>query len=133
MAYANLAYCYQMLNDYKKAIKHYKKAIDLNPEFIDAISQLAGLYNKAGELDMAVNLNKRIMKIDSNSYVPYINIGNYYFMKADTVTAVSYWEEAVVKYPYNRKLCIILSSYFQKKGDLEKANYYYRKSNESGK
>ena len=133
MAYANLAYSYQMLNDYKKAIKYYKKAIDLNPEFIDAISQLAGLYNKSGEFDMAVNLNKRIMKIDSNSCTPYINTGNYYFMKNDTVTALSYWEKAVVKYPYNSKLCIILSRYFQEKGNLEKADYYYRRAKEVSK
>jgi|AntAceMinimDraft_17_1070374.scaffolds.fasta_scaffold01072_1 tetratricopeptide (TPR) repeat protein len=128
MAYANLAYSYQMLKDYKKAIKYYKKSIDLNPKFTGAISMLANLYNELGNFENAVDLNKKIIEIDNTTDKPYVNLGNYFLMKSDTVTAVFYWEKAIEKMPVNYRLCINLSRYFRQTGNLKKADIYYKKA-----
>ncbi len=130
--YFNLGYAYQKLKKYDEAIKNYNKAIDINPQNVTLRSYLANLYNEMGDFEKAVKINKEIMKIDENSDLPYINIGNYYFLKADTTTAISYWEKAMGKYP-QYKLCINLSNYYRLKGNSEKANYYYNKAMQAKK
>lgn len=125
--YFNLGYAYENLNKYEKAIEAYKKAIKVNPENINVRSFLANLYNKIGDFDNAVKINTEIAKIDSTSDLPYINIGNYYLLRKDTATAISYWEKAVEKIPqYN--LCINLSRHYRNLGNEKKANYYYQKA-----
>ncbi len=128
MTYFNLAYSYEMLNNYPQAIKYYKKAININPAFIKAKSNLANLYYRIGDFETAVIINEEIMKIDNNIDIPYINIGNYYLMKSDTITAISYMEKASEKFPPNYNLCMNLSHYFKQKGDSLKADYYYDKA-----
>lgn len=128
MTYFNLAYSYEMLNNYPQAIKYYKEAININPVFIRAKSNLANLYYKIGDFETSVKINEEIMKIDNNIDIPYINIGNYYLMKSDTITAISYMEKASEKYPPNYNLCMNLSRYFKQKGNLKKAEYYYDKA-----
>ena len=123
-AYFNLAYSTQMQGNITDAIWYYRKSIALKPDYSRALSNLANLYyDSKGETDSAMAINKRIMKIDSTSDLPYVNIANYYLKSKDTVNAVAYMERAVKKFPLNYKLCQNLAKYFANK-DVAKSERY---------
>jgi tetratricopeptide (TPR) repeat protein len=61
------------------------------------------------------------------SDLPYINLGNYYYMAGDTSMAVQFFEEAVEKSD-NPAAGKFLSNYYSKRGDHAKAAYYLKKS-----
>ena len=77
-----------------------------------------------GEFDRAVKMNEDVMKKYPNLEMPYVNIGNYYMLRKDTVAAVNYWEKAAGINP-SFELCLQLNTLYLIKGDNEKAAYYY--------
>ncbi len=120
----NLAFTHEKMGHYRKAIKYYAKAVKLNPAYIKAWSNMANIYNDyLNSMDTAMVLNQEIMKKDPASDVPYVNIGTYYLMRADTVNAIKYFEDASAKVPSNKVIAGILYNYFQNR-DAAKAEKY---------
>jgi protein O-mannosyl-transferase len=121
----NLAYSYEMSGKFDDAIRCYRNTIAMKPDNIKAMSNLANIYfDNKGYYDSAVALNKKIMTVDTASDIPYVNIGNYYLKKKDTITAVSYMEIAVKKFPLNYNLCKNLSKYFTLRDPAKSEKYY---------
>jgi tetratricopeptide (TPR) repeat protein len=144
----NIAFSYEMLGRIKKdssldkaanycfisAIKYYDKAIKLKPDYIRAMSNLANLYfNILGNTDSALAINKRIMRINPNTDMPYVNLGNYSLIKGDTISAVQYMEKSVELVPQNYETCMRLSHYFNNKHDLQKADKYMQMAQKAKK
>jgi tetratricopeptide (TPR) repeat protein len=120
----NLAYSYELLGKYKEAVKYYNKSIALKPDYIQAYNNLANIcYFKMRNLDTAILLNKQMMKISPDISQPYINIGNYYRNKKDSLTAIKYYETAIEKTPPNYNLLVYLSNCY-KKSDKAKSEKY---------
>jgi protein O-mannosyl-transferase len=126
----NIAVAYENENKLDSAEFYYQTAVSVKKDFIIAYSNLSNLYYKKGNLKKAISTNEKIMEVDSSSDIPYVNIGNYYLLMADTIQAISFWEKAIVKQPYNAKLNKTLSNYFKHIGNIEKANYYGNLANQ---
>jgi len=124
-AWVNLGMAYREQKDFQKAIACYEHILAVNPNQIKAVFALANVYNDMGQFDRAVKMNEEVMKKYPDQEMPYVNIGNYYMLRKDTVTAVSYWEKAAAINP-SFELCVQLNSLYILKGDREKADYYYR-------
>ncbi|MFH0867671.1 MAG: hypothetical protein V1904_15885, partial [Bacteroidota bacterium] len=87
-AYFNLAYSYEMIGEYDSAVVCYRKNIALKHDNMRAMSNLANIYfNQYENFDSALAINKRMMKINPDSDIPYINLGTYSLKKSDTITA----------------------------------------------
>jgi tetratricopeptide (TPR) repeat protein len=124
-AWVNLGMAYREQKEYQKAIACYEHILKVNPNQIKAIFALANVYNDMGDFDRAVKMNEELMKTYPRLEMPYVNIGNYYMLRKDTVTAVDYWEKAASINP-SFELCVQLNSLYLLKGDNDKAAYYYR-------
>jgi tetratricopeptide (TPR) repeat protein len=137
----NMAFSYEMLGREKKdssltkeamdcfsnAANAYKKAIVLKPDYAKAMSNLANLYyNEFKIADSAIAINKRIMRIDPATDMPYVNLANYSLHRGDTATAISYMEKAVELVPQSYNACMRLSMYFRAKNDFIKADKYHQ-------
>ncbi len=123
-AWVNLGMAYRELKQYDKAIACYEHILRVNPNQLKAVLAMANVYNDMGDFDRAVKMNEEIMKKYPDLEMPYVNIGNYYMLRRDTATAVSYWEKAAAINP-SYELCVQLNSLYLMKGDNEKAAYYY--------
>ena len=121
----NLGFVYEKLNLSEKAEEAYKKSIALNAQDFEAQSFLANLLFSQGDKKGAIKLNREMAKERPDWDQPYINLGNYYLQMADTLQAISQWEEAVKRYP-QYQLAIKLSTHYRGKGDMEKSKYFYR-------
>jgi tetratricopeptide (TPR) repeat protein len=64
--------------DYKNAIKHYKEAVKIDPEFAFAFDNLGICYRKIGKYEEAIEAYKKSLKIDPYGITPLQNIAVAY-------------------------------------------------------
>lgn len=125
-AYFNLASSYASKEEFALAEKHYLKTIELDPEFKNTYQSLSGLYAAQKKDQRIIELNQKAIDNGVKFDGLYINIANVYYLAGDTLSALPYLEEAIRINPNNQNLNSFLASYYQKKGEKEKASYYNR-------
>lgn len=59
-AFTLLGYAYRKLGDYRQSLKHYHRALDLNPYHLGALEYLGEAYVETGDLERARELLNRI-------------------------------------------------------------------------
>lgn len=128
-AWVNLGMAYRKMKEYPKAKECYEYLLKVNPNNLKAIFALADVYNDEGDFDRAVKMNEDIIKVRPDFEMPYINIGNYHMLRADTAQAVRYWEQAAERNP-TAELCYQLSFLYKVHGDMKKAAYYGKMADE---
>jgi tetratricopeptide (TPR) repeat protein len=64
MAYTNMAYCYRQLNNYKRAIKLYNRALAIEPNLAEAHEYLGGALLALGKVDEAKKHLAILEKLD---------------------------------------------------------------------
>ncbi len=87
-----------------EAINSYKKAIQINNRYLNAINNLASIYHSNGELDYALEYYYRIIKIDSNYTMVYGNIGKIFHQKGNLNEAIKYYKKALEYEPNNKTI-----------------------------
>lgn len=123
-AFFNMAYSYEMIGEYDSAMINYRKNLNLKPDNVRSLSNLANIYfNKFNNYDSALAINNRIMEINPETDIPYVNFGTYALKRSDTLAAVGFYETALEKFPQNYDLASKLSRYYQNK-DQEKYQKY---------
>lgn len=124
-AYFNLATCEAKAKDYVSAEKHYLKTLELDPNFVSTYFSLSAMYAEEKKYEEIIKLNQSAIDKGIKADVLHVNIGNVYFLRGDTLSAIPYFEECIKLNPRNKALSTFLANYFKEKGDLEKANKYY--------
>lgn len=124
-AYFNLATCEAKLKQYDLAEKHYLKSIAVDPNFVSTYFSISAMYAEQKKYDDILKVNQTAIDKGVQADVLWVNMGNVYFMRGDTVTAIPYFEKCIDLNHNNKFLNSFLAEYFKNKGDLEKANMYY--------
>jgi len=125
MTYFNLGMTYESKGEYARAVDYLQKSLAIDSAAINTRSRLANIYYGMGEFKEAINLNQEIMRMAPKESLPYINMGNYYIFQKDTITGIKYYEKAV-ELGAPPDASVFLSKYYKMKGDLSKANYYWK-------
>ena len=81
------------------AIEKLRKAIEIDSENAQAWCLLGGVYNEL-DLGEAVMCYEKTIKINSNYYLAYRGLGNYYLKKKNYTLAESYYTKAIEINPY---------------------------------
>ena len=61
--------------DVEKARQHLQKAIEISPNFEEALNNLGTYYYRDGRFDTAANLFQRALKANPNSFSAQVNLG----------------------------------------------------------
>jgi len=77
-----------------EARMHFQKAVEINPNYVDARSNLGLVFVQEGQLDEAVDQYQAAVEIDPNSPVAHANLGNAFFTKGQLDEAVAQYEKA---------------------------------------
>jgi len=120
----NLGYSFELTGDSVQALHYYELTLRKDSNHVKALSNLSRLYEVKGEEDLFFEINQRIMRADTLSDVPYINISNHYLTTGDTLKAVEFMEKAYDKAPSNTGLVENLIIYYEGKGNKEKVEFY---------
>lgn len=132
LIYYDIANMYELQEIYDSAERYYKKAIAIDSSFIISRSKLANIYFREGKFQKALDENKLIITMEPEADIPYINMGNYYVMFRDTVTAIRYYDRAI-ELGTRPEASIFLYKYYISKGNRQKAEYYKQKAIEAKK
>jgi len=68
---------FAQIKKYKAAIISLKKAIQINPGYLNTYNNLGNVYREIGSNQEAISCYQKIIKTDSN-YIAYINIGGVF-------------------------------------------------------
>ena len=78
-------------NKFEEAAAEYRKALEVSPDWTEALHGLAMAQLKAGHVDEAIETGKRIVEIDSNDAFAHTSLSIFYQSKSADVerTAVA--------------------------------------------
>ncbi|HOZ30455.1 MAG TPA: tetratricopeptide repeat protein [Bacteroidales bacterium] len=116
------------LGDTAMATKYYTMAIEnikmqnINKAVLDDIKKY---FISIQDYKGAITVVDIEIGINPDLDAPYVEKGNYYLLSGDTIKAIENWEIAFDKFKGNFNIGMTLSGYYQEKGNMEKANYYY--------
>jgi protein O-GlcNAc transferase len=114
------------------ALSAYQKAIDLNPNFVDAYNKLGNLFYKLGQLESAEKFYQQGINNQADFYPFYINLGNVYLVKQAWTEAKNAYKTAQQLAGDRREISPNLSLWEnlqadQQIADLYSGNYFYQR------
>jgi len=122
-SYYNLGNTYELMAKYDSAALYYQLEIRHDGPQPVSLSRLSNMRYQSGDVTGAVDANEQIKKLYPDSYLPYINLGNYAFMAQDTTAMLENFTHAV-KQGAGPEVSSFLASYYQSIGETTQANYY---------
>lgn len=122
-AYSNLGSASLSLKDSTNAEINFKKAINLNPDFIKPYASLTNILIRRKKFDEGIKLNEAALAKTGHGSL-YVNLGKLYINKGDSATGIIHFEKASELDPMNSVLSQYLYTYFLKRKQDEKAALY---------
>lgn len=77
------------------AIRCFEKAIEFDPYFVEAYSNLAAVIYQQGEVKKAIELYKKTIELRPEVALSYYNLGNLYAQEGDYSQAILYWQKTL--------------------------------------
>ncbi len=127
----NLGFLFHyFFNDLVEAEKLYKKALNINPDFITTLLNLGVLYRNTERVDLAIICFKKVLKLDSTNCKAHQNLANIYSIeKLDLEKAEMHYKKAM-KYDSTNIEVLIWYANFLKvhRKKIEEGNRLYKKA-----
>ena len=84
---------------YSKAIEEYRKAIMVDPNFVEAQQCIGDTFFRLGQLDEAKDAYEKVRKMDPNNVNVLENLGVIFANRGDYKKAVWQWGEVLKRNP----------------------------------
>ena len=121
MAHNNLGIVLSQKGEIDEAIAHYRKTLEMSPDFADADYNLGNALLQKGEIDAAILHCQRAVTIQPNDPEAQVALGNALFQKGLIDESIVHYQKALAIRPYYVTAHYNLSSAFLKKGEIDKA------------
>lgn len=133
-----------------QARKYYLKALAMNPNFPEALNNLAAVYHGQHEYKQAERTYKQALKYSPSSAITYCNLGTVYFAQEKYKPGMQAYRKALALNPYifdagqtqiveetsTRRQLVAVNYYLAKtyatEGKTQEALSYLRKALEAG-
>ncbi|MDZ7292171.1 MAG: tetratricopeptide repeat protein [candidate division KSB1 bacterium] len=112
---------------YEKAIEAYENALTQNPNYVEAMINLANIYYAKRELNRARQLLERAVQLDPSNHTIYYNLGNLYDEFAELEKAVQSYQKALELYSEYEPALFNLALIYERLGLVGKAEMLWRK------
>ena len=118
-----MAYLY--LNQNEKALESFTAAIELDPEFREAIAKRSEANFRAGHYKQAIEDSNRVIALDTDTNIDmgqlYLTRADAYFETGDVLRALHNWELANLAAPRMKTPYLRIASYYTDTGQPELA------------
>ncbi len=128
--YQQIALAFRSLGDYQLSLKYFRKALELKPQFPEAVNNMGTVYLLMGDWPKAINCFKEAaanIKYQTPQYA-YNNLGLAYFKMGDHKKAIQNYEMALRLSRSYAPVYLNLARLYEKKGDLVEAEANYREA-----
>jgi len=78
-----------------EAIRCFERAIEFDPYFVEAYSNLAAVIYQQGEVKKAIELYEKTIELRPSVALSYYNLGNLYAQEGDYSQAIRYWQKTL--------------------------------------
>ena len=125
-------YYYHGILNYELALNEYRKALELNPNHIDAINGIAFVLRRQGKMDETIEYLKKTFELNPRDYQTLFSLGETYSLVRQYKTGIQFLDKANLLapetiIPYNTKA----ESFLLENGDTKKAREVILKALES--
>jgi len=124
----NMGNDYNKIGDFDKAIECYKKAVEIKPDYHEALYNMGNAYKKKGDFDKAIECYEKAIKIKPDYHKAFYNIGIAYDEKEDFDKAIECYKKAVEIKPDYHEALFNMGNAYDEIGEFDKAIECYEKS-----
>ncbi len=135
LSHYNSGLCYVQLGDTTNAILKYKKAIELDSNYIMPVNNLGVLYQAKHDFDAAQQYYELALKIDPNAKTPVKNLGDLFIMKGiyysqmgDNIQAMASYQKSMTYNNNNAFLLNNMASIYSSMQKFDSALYCLKKA-----
>ncbi|CRY92535.1 TPR repeat family protein [Synechococcus sp. WH 8103] len=128
IVYSNLGLIFQAEGDKERALKYFKRAIKINPNFADAHLNIGSLYSEMGRKDKAISCLQRSISLKPESDIAYLNLGCIYADQGDYARALSFTLKSYKINPNNPSTLTNLGNIYLTVGKANEAVIYFQES-----
>jgi len=121
-----LAYCYQMIGNYKSALEYYKRAELFDSNRLWSLKKIIFCYRKLGDVDAALQWSLQAAALEPEDAYLQTMLGNCYLDLHQFDTALDHYFKVEILSPENKKIlrpiawcCFVL-------GKLDLAHNYFQ-------
>jgi tetratricopeptide (TPR) repeat protein len=112
---------------HEKAIEAYENALTQNPNYVEAMINLANIYYAKRELTRGRQLLERAVQLDPNNHTIYYNLGNLYDETAELQKSIKSYHKALELHPEYEPALFNLALVYERLGLVGKAEVLWRK------
>jgi tetratricopeptide (TPR) repeat protein len=127
-AYYLIAFTYENLKNYEKAIEYYKKALKMKSDFVEAYYRIGIVYHERKMYERSIENCKKALELKHDHAYAYLNIGSALNNLGKSGEAVEYFKKALKVKPDTfqsyHNIGIVLAS----QGNLGEAITNYQKA-----
>ena len=116
------------LKQFDAALKYYKKALEINPDYAEAYYNMGIALKDNGDLDAAIDSYKKALEIKPDYVGAYFNTGNILKDTGDLEAAIDSYKKALEIKPDYAEAYNNIGLTLKDKGDLEEAINSYKKA-----
>lgn len=124
--YVRMALTYEQSGRYKAAISAYERAVDLDPQNVKVLSNLANLYYREGRVEEAIATLERSVRMDPTFFGGYFNLGNVYNRERHYDKAIAAYKRALEITPTSAIALYNLGGVYEKGGRPDEAMRLYQ-------
>jgi len=123
-----LGYEYDVNPDtHDKAIEAYENALTQNPNYVEAMINLANIYYARRELTRGRQLLERAVQLAPDNHTIYYNLGNLYDEVAEFEKSIQSYQKALALQPEYEPALFNLALVYERLGLVGKAEVLWRK------
>ncbi|MCA9743251.1 tetratricopeptide repeat protein [candidate division KSB1 bacterium] len=100
----SLGMTYQYLGQHAEAAAHFRKAIEMRKDYVEAFNNLAVSLYSMFQKQQAVDTLKRAIEIKPEYAEPYLNLGTFHIMEGQSLQAITIFNEAMEKANYDLRI-----------------------------
>lgn len=93
--YNILGATYSSLQDFKKSITYYKKALKINPNYSHGYNNLGVSYQHINEIDSAMQSYQKSAQLNPKYPGPYFNMANVFCSEKKPEKAIEYYKKSI--------------------------------------
>lgn len=112
----------------EEAINHYQKALQIQPDCVEALNQLGEIYYLQGKIEEALAQIQQAIKIQPDFAEAYKTLGNLLQFQGKIEAAMRAYSKAIEIKPDFAEAYVNLGNMFYKQGRLDEAIVTYKKA-----
>jgi anaphase-promoting complex subunit 8 len=119
---------YSLRSEHEKAIKHFKRSLSINKEFLSAWTLMGHEYLEMGNSPAAIESYRRALEISQDDYRAWFGLGQVYEMLSLTHYAMYYYQQAIKLRPFDGRLWTSLAYFYENSDRNEDALKAYKRA-----